>query len=311
VAARREDRAEDGILSLITDLLGDSSSRRIRRQSTLAELGLDSLSYAEVAAAAEERLGLVLPPDGISESGTVADLVARSSPLVDDPGATPDGEAEAPASLERGLPALPQGLGRLQRPGRAIGGGVLRRWFRLKVHGAEHMPASGAVILCMNHESLLDIPLALMASPRPIQFMAKRELFRNRLGGRALHEFGAFPVDRSGFDLKAIKIALAVIARGEVLGMYPEGTRTPGVLLPFLNGAAWIALRTGAPLLPAAIAGTEKALPPGKKIPKRVPVVITFDPLIEVASVQDPRERRKEMEALTGRLRGVFERLLA
>jgi 1-acyl-sn-glycerol-3-phosphate acyltransferase len=122
---------------------------------------------------------------------------------------------------------------------------------------------------------------------------------------------GGFRVDRDAFDLKAIRVALAVLARGELLGMYPEGTRKPGVLLPFLPGAAWLALRTGAPLVPMAIRGTEVAWPRGQRVPKRVPIDVVIDPAIEVEPVDDPVKRRAEAEDLTHRLRSVFDRLLA
>src|SRR5436189_19671 len=82
----------------------------------------------------------------------------------------------------------------------------------------------------------------VVASPRPVRMMAKRELFEKPWLARFFHELGGFSVDRDAFDLRAVEIALEVIRRGEVLGMYPEGTRTPGTLLPFLPGAAWIAL---------------------------------------------------------------------
>jgi 1-acyl-sn-glycerol-3-phosphate acyltransferase len=172
------------------------------------------------------------------------------------------------------------------------------------------MPGAGPVIFTMKHESLLDVPIAVAASPRPVTFMAERELFRNRVGAKFLHELGGFSVDRDSFDLRSIRTALAVLARGEVLGMYPEGTRRPGELLPFLDGAAWLALRTGAPLLPAAIKGTEAAMPPGRKIPKRVPVEVIFDRPIPVERVEDPVQRRAEAGELTARLRAVFEHLL-
>ena len=102
----------------------------------------------------------------------------------------------------------------------------------------------------MNHESALDVPLAVVACPRPITFMSKKDLYKNALASWALHELGGFRVDRRRFDLESVRIAVAAIRRGDVLGMYPEGTRAPGALLPFLPGAAWLALAMGAPLVP-------------------------------------------------------------
>ena len=167
---------------------------------------------------------------GLRTAREVADLVERTAGVT------------APA----GRDAYPRGMGRLQ----AFAGGVMgpfsRWWFSLDVRGTEYMPRSGPVVLCMNHESLLDIPIVTVASPRQIRMMAKQELFAKPAGARFFHELGGFPVQRGGFDLRAVEIGLEVLRRGEVLGMYPEGTRTPGVLLPFLPGAAWLALSTGA-----------------------------------------------------------------
>jgi 1-acyl-sn-glycerol-3-phosphate acyltransferase len=158
---------------------------------------------------------------------------------------------------------------------------------------------------------MLDIPVAAVASPRPITFMAKRELFRTRTGARVFRELGGFSVDRDAFDLRAVATALEVVRRREVLGMYPEGTRTPGTLLPFLPGASWIALHGGAPLLPAAIVGTDASMPPGSKVPRRVPVRVTFGRPIAVDPVDDPAKRRAEAIRLTTQLRDAIEGLLA
>jgi 1-acyl-sn-glycerol-3-phosphate acyltransferase len=140
--------------------------------------------------------------------------------------------------------------------------------------------------------------------------MAKRELFGNALGARMLHGLGGFSVDRAAFDLRAISIALDVVERGEVLGMYPEGTRTPGTLLPFLSGAAWVALHKGVPLLPCAISGTDAAMPPGAKLPKRVPVAVAFGRPMPVDPVDDPVKRRAEAARLTAELRSSIEAML-
>ena len=198
-------------------------------------------------------------------------------------------------------------MGRLQ----AFVIGILRPfcrwWFTLDVRGTEYLPRTGPVVLCINHESLLDIPLVGVASQRPIRMMAKRELFAKPAGSRFFHELGGFPVERGAFDLRAVEIGLAVLRRGEVLGMYPEGTRTPGTLLPFLPGAAWLALSTGAPLVPCAITGTHDAMPKGAKFFKRVPIRIEFGPAISVEREHDPIRRRERAVQLTEALRGEIE----
>jgi 1-acyl-sn-glycerol-3-phosphate acyltransferase len=118
-------------------------------------------------------------------------------------------------------------------------------------------------------------------------------------------------VERGAFDLRAVEIALAVLKRGQVLGMYPEGTRTPGVRLPFLPGAAWAALKTGAALLPVAIRGTDTAMPPHRRVPRRVPIRVSFDEPILVQRVEDVAVRRKEADRLTSELRARVEGMLS
>jgi 1-acyl-sn-glycerol-3-phosphate acyltransferase len=284
------------VIELVGQLAEDGSGG-VRPDSAITDIGFDSLAFAELAATVEERFGIDLV-DGVPACPrTVADVVQ----LIE----------TAREGRPRAGQGLRDGIGRSQRAAARTAGGVLRWWFDIRVQGTEHVPASGPVVLCMNHESLLDIPIAVVACPRPVTFMAKRELFRHRAGARLFHELGGFSVDRAAFDLRAITIALDVVRRGEVLGMYPEGTRTPGTLLPFLPGAAWIALHAGAPLLPCAITGTDASMPPGSRIPKRVPVQVSFGRPIPADPVDDPVKRRVEAGRLTAELRAAIEGLLA
>jgi len=267
-------------------LLGELDAAEVGSDTELAAIGFDSLAAAELAAAVQRELGVDLVDQrmaGLRTAREVADLVERTAGVT------------APA----GRDAYPRGMGRLQ----AFAGGVMgpfsRWWFSLDVRGTEYMPRSGPVVLCMNHESLLDIPIVTVASPRQIRMMAKQELFAKPAGARFFHELGGFPVQRGGFDLRAVEIGLEVLRRGEVLGMYPEGTRTPGVLLPFLPGAAWLALSTGAPLVPCAITGAHAAMPKGAKFFKRVPIRVEFGSAIAVEREDDPARRRQRALQLT------------
>lgn len=262
----------------------------------LAALGFDSLAYAEVAAAIQASHGIDLLDAGLGPIRTAGELLEAVERASDHPGAA--------GAL------MPAGLGSRQRLAKSSFSGFLRRWFHLDVEGAEHVPGTGPVVLCMNHESILDIPAVAVACPRPITFMAKRELFRHPSVRRTFERMGAFSVDRALFDLRAVRIGLEVVRRGQVLGMYPEGTRMPGTLLEFLPGAPWIALSTGAPLLPCAIGGTERALPRGSRTPRRVPIRVTFLPPVEVEPVDDPVKRRAEAERLAMELRSAIRPLL-
>lgn len=281
----RRDRA----LALMQEIVGIAP---LEATTTLSHVGFDSLAFAEMAAALEEELGLDLAAadlDGACTVGEVlraVDLAGRRWTAVD----------------------LPRGTGRLQRLAKVFGGGALRWWLALEVRGVEHVPRSGPAVLAMNHESALDIPIAVIACPRPITFMAKRELFKSAFASWALRALGGFRVDRERFDLVAVRNGLAALARGHVLGMYPEGTRAPGELLPFQRGAAWMALRIGAPVVPCVVSGPEDGR--RAKRPRRARPRVAFEEPIVVARVDDPVERFSRAEELTGQLRAAIERRL-
>lgn len=288
----------DGIDRRLSALLGsilDRDAAEMTRERRLAELGFDSLAYAELAPAVLAELGVRLPDARPDEVATVDDL-ARVLRRAGTPG--PGGEAEL------------DGTGRLQRPARALGGAALRWWFSVRVVGVDRVPPTGPAVLAMNHESFLDIPLIAAVSPRRITFMAKRELFKNQVVSRLLRELGGFPVDRDRFDLRALDLAVEVIRRGELLGMYPEGTRVAGEMLPFLPGAAWVALRTGATILPIAIEGTDLAMPPDRRWPRRAQVRVTIGDAIPVDLQPEPGRRLRDAALLTERLEGEIRRLL-
>jgi 1-acyl-sn-glycerol-3-phosphate acyltransferase len=139
---------------------------------------------------------------------------------------------------------------------------TVRRLYRAEVAGSELVPATGPAILAANHESVLD-PFALgLATPRTIRFMTKVELWRSPLLRPLLRGLGGFPVDRGRSDVEAVGRALQLIAAGEVLGIFPQGTCRPLRNRPWLRGAARLALVTGTPLVPVCLVGTERAIRP-------------------------------------------------
>ncbi len=126
------------------------------------------------------------------------------------------------------------------------------------VEGVEHVPPEGGLILVSNHLSYADPPLLAALLPRPTHFMAKEELWASPVVRWLANNYGAFPVRRGAVDRVALRRASAILRAGGVVGMFPEGTRSRDARLHRANpGAALIALRTDAPLLPAAITGTE------------------------------------------------------
>lgn len=129
-----------------------------------------------------------------------------------------------------------------------------RRW-KISVHGAESVPQTGPVILASNHIGLVDGPLLAIFAPRPVHALTKQEMFEGKLG-RVLHATGQIPLNRFAADPAAIKSCLRVLRDGNVVGIFPEGTRGDGWLPRFHHGAAYLALVTGAPVVPVTMIGT-------------------------------------------------------
>ena len=163
-------------------------------------------------------------------------------------------------------------------------GPLLRLVFRPRIEGLENVPASGAAIVAGNHLSFSDHFLMPAVLKRRITFLAKAEYFtgpglKGRLTAFFFRSAGQIPVDRSGKEAgqAAIREGLGVLSKGELLGIYPEGTRShDGRLYKGKVGVAVMALRAGVPVVPCAMIGTFEAQPPGKVIPRIRPVVIRF-----------------------------------
>ena len=169
---------------------------------------------------------------------------------------------------------------------------LLRGWLGLRTTGREHVPAQGTVIIACNHKSFLDPFFIGIALRRTLRFMAKQELFGGPLGW-LLQRLGAFPVRRGEADAQALATARAILAQGDALVMFPEGTRVgdPTALGSPHHGAGRLALETGAPLVPAAIAGTDHLWLGPLPRPRRVR--LTFGAAI------DPRPLAGHPDALT------------
>lgn len=146
-----------------------------------------------------------------------------------------------------------------------VAGPFLKLLFRLEVEGLENIPEGGPAILASNHTSSLDHYLFPAVVKRRITFIAKAELFENKILGFMLKRWGQIPIERGTGDKGAIDQALGVLERGEVFGIYPEGTRTrDGKLHEGHTGVARIAVRSGAPVIPVGMIGTYEILPRGK-----------------------------------------------
>jgi glycerol-3-phosphate dehydrogenase (NAD(P)+) len=163
---------------------------------------------------------------------------------------------------------------------------LILAWFRLRRLGREHIP-EGGVVLAANHRSFLD-PFAIgCCLPRPVYFVAKRELFRNPILGWFLNCMGAFPIRRGESDEESMETALRLLDRGDAIVIFPEGTRIrAGSLAKPKRGVGRLALQSGAPVVPIAITGSERARD-GWKI-KPVRVHVRCGPALTFPRVEQP-----------------------
>jgi 1-acyl-sn-glycerol-3-phosphate acyltransferase len=172
---------------------------------------------------------------------------------------------------------------------RIILGPVLHAVFRPWVRGEEHVPETGGAILASNHLSFSDSIFLPLVLRRRVTFLAKADYFTGRgLKGRLTAGFfkgvGQLPIDRSGGRASeaALETGLKVLRRGDVLGLYPEGTRSPdGRLYRGKTGVARMALEAGVPVIPVAMIGTREVQPIGKKLPRIRRIGIRFGPPLD------------------------------
>jgi 1-acyl-sn-glycerol-3-phosphate acyltransferase len=154
-------------------------------------------------------------------------------------------------------------------------------WFRPKVTGKEHVPATGPVILAPVHRSFADFGFAAFCTRRKLFFMTKDEMWEKKWLGRLLLSVGAFPVHRESADREALQRAEEVLKKGAVLVLFPEGTRREGpVIEDLMEGAAFLSARTGAPVVPIGIGGSDLAMPKGSAIPKPRTIQVVIGPAI-------------------------------
>src|SRR6476620_3630933 len=144
-------------------------------------------------------------------------------------------------------------------------------YFRLSRIGREHIPAEGPFIIASNHRSFLDPFVVGMMARRPIYFLSKRDLFAHPVVAWLLNSLGAFPIARGTGDGAAMDAARQILERGDIVLIFPEGTRTrPGPLGVPRRGVGRLALETGAPVIPVAVIGTEDVRRGWRIRPRRV-----------------------------------------
>jgi 1-acyl-sn-glycerol-3-phosphate acyltransferase len=186
-----------------------------------------------------------------------------------------------------------------------------RLWFRLSVIGQERVPREGQLLLASNHLSVLDPALIGSVMPRELDYMAKTELFRIPGFGPLIRALNAHPVDRSGSDSAALRLALRLLGDGRAVLVFPEGTRgVEGALQPARAGAGMLAALSGAPVLPVYIQGTGRALPKGAVLPRPARVTVAFGEPIRFARARGRtryQDVSDEIMAAIGRLKAETE----
>lgn len=181
----------------------------------------------------------------------------------------------------------------LLHPLRPVARWLLRRRYDIRVHLGAPLPASGPVIYASNHVGVIDGPLLAIFAPRPVHVLTKVEMFRGPLGW-FLWRSGQVPLDRFNPDPRAVKICIQALREGRAVGIYPEGSRGGGDLERFHRGAAYLALVSGAPVVPVTMFGSREPGGTSGSLPQRGAVIeMVFGEPYEVDATPWPRTREQ------------------
>ncbi len=314
----------------VTALHYDPSSPGLAVEAVEADIArrdlLDSSRAASPLAVADDAV--VIDTTGRTVDDIVGEVMAllekAQSPLLR---ATDETAAAAADGRARQVGALVQDRRGVWRPEqRGAFGAAFDRWFywfcrgavalvartylRLSVEGQERLPRTGAYVVAPVHRSNIDTPLVGCITTRRLRFMGKDTLWSKRASARFLSALGGFPVHRGTVDRDALRRCIEVIESGEPLVLFPEGTRQSGPIVHDLfEGAAYVALRTGVPIVPVGIGGSERAMPKGARglRPVRVALVVG-EPIAPPPAGRGSRRAVREVTAeLHARLQEVFD----
>ena len=208
--------------------------------------------------------------------------------------------------MTSGATRAQQGASALQDRWRALAGPLARRLWRLHLEGYDRLPESGPAVLCPNHISFLDSALLMLTVPRRISFVGKAEYMDSWKTKYLFPALGMIPIDRAGGDRSqgALDAAEAVLRRGELFGIFPEGTRSrDGALYRGHTGAVRLALKLGCPIFPVGVIGTREIQPPDAKLPKvGLDCTIRIGRPIRVQRYQDRPDDRLVLRQITDEL---------
>jgi len=189
--------------------------------------------------------------------------------------------------------------------------GVAKLYFRLEIHGTANVPTQGPFVLAPVHRSNLDFILAATVRRGRMRYMGKASIWNWRPLGRFVSMLGAFPVHRGTADRESLRTCLRVIENGESLVMFPEGTRHAGPTVDELfDGPAYVAARTGVPIVPVGIGGSAEAMPVGARFirPHKI-VIVVGEPITPPVGEGTGRVRRRVVREMTQQLRIDVQRL--
>lgn len=173
--------------------------------------------------------------------------------------------------------------------------------YRVKVEGVENVPKEGAFVICGNHVDFMKVPALVLFAPRKINFIAKAELFKNPFLADLGNVFEVIPVKRGKQDVDSMKKSLKVLSDGQGLGLFPEGTRhgiEKGVKVK--TGAAFMALRTGKPIVPVGIEMTKRPFPK---------MIIRYGKALDYSEYQSKNPEKEVLEKVTNEMMDVIKNL--
>ena len=186
---------------------------------------------------------------------------------------------------------------------------VMRLLFRLRAYGQHHVPRTGAVLLVANHSSFVDSPAIGGLTPRPISFLAKAEYFGVPVLGWLISHLNARPLRRDRADPSALRTALRILQEQGALLVFPEGTRgDEGVLRPAKAGAAMLAVLSGAAVVPVYVAGSGRAWPRGRWLPRPCRITVFFGAPLRFER-HDGTNRKEAYEAASAEMMSAIARL--
>jgi 1-acyl-sn-glycerol-3-phosphate acyltransferase len=193
---------------------------------------------------------------------------------------------------------------------RAIVAGFCRMFWRLSVRGMENVPTTGPFILAPVHRSNVDFAIVCTVTPRRMRYLAKDSLWKLGLG-RIWESLGAVRVARGTADRPAMRALESAIHTGEPVVMFPEGTRQTGPeVQPLFDGVAYVASRTGVPIIPVGIGGSERAMPRGSKLLRPVKIALVVGkPILPERRDEGARVPRRAVSELTASLKDELQRL--